>query len=386
MIRSVWWIVGLGGLGYWLFIARRVVGGLLRPRRLSAVTLRERPIWPRVSVIVPARNEEAALEGCLKSLLGQDYQQLEIVALDDRSTDASGQVMDDLAAIDPRLEVIHVKELPAEWLGKSHANFLGAAAATGDWILFTDGDIIFSPQVLKLAIAHVEAEGLDHLSLFPGLVCHGPLEKAAICTFGLILSAFLKVRDIRNPLKPKSFCGIGAFNLVRASAYRSMGGHERLRMEVADDVKLGKLMKMHGYTSDLLEAADLLSLRWQNGFLGVIGGLEKNGFAGSDFRTAKAFGGILALTAVVLLPLIGVILAPGLCRIPYAVWLMSQLALLGLGAAVQGSSPLLGLLFPVASLGIVYAILRSVVLALVRGGIYWRETFHSLKELRRGVV
>jgi glycosyltransferase involved in cell wall biosynthesis len=385
-VKWLWWLVGLTGLSFWLWHGRHLLAGMLRPRRLSMVKPHADSQAPFVSVIVPARNEGESVRACLQSLLNQDYQQIEIVAVDDRSGDATGAIMDAVAAIDRRVQVIHVTSLPEGWLGKCQANYLGAAVARGEWLLFTDGDIIFEPSTLSRAISHVTGEGLDHLCLFPGLISDGGFEKAIVCCFGLLLSVVLKLWDVRNPLKPLAFCGIGAFNLVRAEAYRLSGGHERLRMEVADDVKLGKLLKMHGFVTDVLDGIEAIRVRWQRGYWGVVRGLEKNGFAGADFRTWKAFGGILALAAIAVLPIVGSAVAPGASKIPFVVWMIAEMLLLALGARSQGFSPILGGLFPVAMLGIVFALARSVILALVRRGIYWRETFHSLEDLRRGVV
>jgi glycosyltransferase involved in cell wall biosynthesis len=385
-IKWLWWLVGLAGLLYWLWHGRHLLAAMIRPRRLTMVEPQRDRESPLVSVIVPARNEGESVRACLLSILKQDYPQVEIIAVDDRSSDATGAIMDEVAATDRRMQVIHVTRLPSGWLGKCHANEVGSRTASGQWLLFTDGDILFEVDTLSRAMAFVTAEGLDHLCLAPGLICEGALEKAIVCCFTLLFMVAFKLQDVRNPLKPKSFCGIGAFNLVRAEAYRISGGHERLRMEVADDVKLGKLLKMHGFVTEVLDGIGAIRVRWQRGYWGVVRGLEKNGFAGTDFQTWRAIGGILALAAIAVLPLVGSALAPGASRIPFVLWMFSEMLLLGLAARSQGFSPFVGLLFPVALLGIVFAVARSVFLALIRRGIYWRETFHSLEELRRGVV
>lgn len=381
-----WLLVGVAGLGLWLIQAWPVLLAMLHPRRLSRVRADRHSDGPLISVIVPARNEAAAIRACITSLLAQDYAPLEVIAVNDRSTDQTGSILDELAVGDARLRVIQVSELPPNWLGKSHANHLGAGAANGQWLLFTDGDILFERSTIRLAEAHAQREGLDHLCLFPGLICLGYFEKAAVCFFGILFYAMLQMRHVRNPLKPKAFCGVGAFNMVSTTAYCAVGGHERLRMEVADDAKLGKLFKMNGFVTDLLYAADCLRVRWQNGFWGVVRGLEKNAFAGAEYRTGRSFMGIAALLALALLPVVGTVIAPGGAKMVYAGWMISEMALLAMAARNQGFSWLVGLAFPVAGAGIAFAITRSVVLALSRGGIYWRETFHSLAELRRGVV
>ncbi|MCI5159154.1 MAG: glycosyltransferase family 2 protein, partial [Candidatus Electrothrix sp. AUS1_2] len=120
---------------------------------------------PSVSVIIPACNEEQELETALTSVLSLDYPNLEIIVLDDRSTDATPQILDRMASQHPRLRVIHITELPAGWLGKNHALHLGAARATGEYLLFTDADVHYTPDTLRRAVARMETRTLDHLSL-----------------------------------------------------------------------------------------------------------------------------------------------------------------------------------------------------------------------------
>ena len=362
---------------------------LAKIRRLCDVRGAERflqGVVPRVSVIVPARDEEAAIQQCLESLACQDYPNLEIIAVDDRSTDATGRKMDRAAADHRGVEVIHVESLPAGWLGKNHANDLGARKATGDWLLFTDGDILFRPDTVRLAMAHAGNEDLDHLTLYPGLLRGGYWETAMCCFFLIMFSAHFKPWQARNPLRPQSFCGVGAFNLVRRDAYAAIGTHERLRLEVADDIKLAKLLKHSGFVSDIMSGRSGIEVRWQVGALGVIKGLEKNAFGGADYRIGPTILGLAFMLCTALLPLVGMLFAPGWAKLPFALWQISLVAMLGHSAAKQGHSPLIGLAFPVACLLMFVAVLRSMVLTLARGGVEWRGTFYPLAELRRGIV
>lgn len=379
-------VAGVVGLASWSIVAWPLVRGLLRPRFLSRARGDFPMDVPRVSVIVPACNEDQAIRACLVSLTAQDYDPLEIIAVDDRSSDGTGRIMDDLAARDHRISVLHIQNLPTGWLGKNHANWTGATQAKGTWLLFTDGDILFEPQTIRLAVIHAESERLDHLCLFPGLICEGYFEKAAVCFFGLVFSAALKLWQVRNPLVPQSFCGVGAFNLVRADAYRAIGTHARMRMEVADDVKLGKLLKQKGFVTDILAAWPELSVRWQKGFRGVVNGLEKNGFAGSDYRLGRTTYRVVAVMLLAVLPIVGAVFAPGLWRLPYALWWASEVAVLAMAARQQRFSWTVGLAFPIAAFGVAFAVGRSTLLTLWRRGIIWRGTFYSLRELRQGVV
>ncbi|MBI5765292.1 MAG: glycosyltransferase [Planctomycetes bacterium] len=384
--ETAWWLVGVAGLVFWGIKIWPMALALRHPRFLSAVRVPADGTAPRVSVIVPARDEGESIRACLDSLLTQSYENIEIIAVNDRSTDETGRVMDEFAGRDKRVRVIHVSELPNGWLGKNHANEAGAEQATGDYILFTDGDVLFAPDALRRAIRHMRVEGLDHLCVFPGMITDGYFERAAVCFFGILFYVALRLRQVRNPLEPRAFCGIGAFNLVRTRAYRAFGGHEPLRMEVADDAKLGKLMKMNGFVTDVLEGRPDVRVRWQKGWWGVVTGLEKNGFAGSDYLLGKSLAGIAGVVLLGVAPLIGLAFAPGWSRLPYGLLLLSEVSLLARVARQQGFSRAVGFAFPIAALTLAYAVGRSVVLTLVRGGIRWRGTFYPLADLRRGVV
>jgi len=381
--------VGLLGLATFALKMRPVYVAMRHARHLGDVRLAEEDDHSSpalVSVIVPACNEGAAIERCLRSLLAQDCPAVEIIAVDDRSTDRTGEIMERLARENERLRVHRVRTLPEDWLGKNHANHVGAGLARGSWLLFTDGDIIFEPDCLRRAMQHALSERLHHLTLLPGLISAGYWEKTICCLFALGLADFLKPWHLRNPLKPRSYHGVGAFNLVERGAYEAIGGHERLRLEVGDDINLGKLLKQGGFVSDILAGWPHVSLRWQLGLGGVVRGLEKNGFCGADYRVGKTIGGVLMLAAFAIVPIVGTLLAPGWLRVPFAAWWAAQACLLGFTARRQSFSWTVGLGMPVACLAMAWALTRSMLLALWRGGIVWRGTFYPLAKLRAGHV
>ena len=154
----------------WLGVGQEVFRGNRRMRRLATLAAPAPAAWPRVSVVFAARNEAGTVGAAVPTMLALDYPDLEVIAVNDRSEDDTGAILDRLAAADPRLKVVHVTELPAGWLGKNHALADGGAAATGEWILFTDADIHFRPDVLRRAVAHARAHSLDHLAAIPALV------------------------------------------------------------------------------------------------------------------------------------------------------------------------------------------------------------------------
>ena len=191
---------------------------------------------PKISVIVPARNEAAAIRNALTTLLKSEAVELELIAVDDRSTDATGSIMDDVAADDQRLKVIHVHELPDGWLGKNHAMHVGSQAATGKLLLFTDGDILFEPGTLEVAVLHFQNRQLQHLCLLPKMVPGSVLENVVVTFFGLAFATGMQLYLIRTRW-PMSYAGVGAFNLVDAEFYRSLGGHQPIALDVLDEIE-----------------------------------------------------------------------------------------------------------------------------------------------------
>ena len=190
-----------------------------------------------------------------------DYPELEITLVNDRSTDRTGEILDRLAGEFPQLNVVHLSELPGGWLGKNHALQLGASRSRGEWLLFTDADIVFDPSTLRRAITYVNAHQVDHLAATPD--CHMPtwLLTCFAVTFAMYFSLFVRIWAVRNP-RSTAHIGIGAFNLVRASVYQAVGGHETIRMRPDDDLKLGKIIKLAGYRQDVVNGTGLIGVEW----------------------------------------------------------------------------------------------------------------------------
>lgn len=339
--------------------------------------------WPRVSVVVPARDEGHKIEAGLKSLLTSDYPDFEIIAIDDRSRDETGTIMDQLAVGQPRLRVVHITDLPEGWLGKNHALQVGARQTTGEWLLFTDGDVVHAPQTLRRAIRFAVARGIDHLPLFPDIEAHGLFEAAFVACFGLIFAAGTQPYLIPTRW-PRAYCGVGAFNLVRRSALDRANGFEPIKLDILDDVKLGKLLKRTGSTGAVLRAADGLQIRWQSSAWACITGLEKNAFASANYSVAQLLW-ICGVTSFVFCgPVAGAIFA-GEARLGYVAAVVLSHSLYGFNAWLFGHSFWLFPMLMPSGLAFVFAFLRSGWVTLRQGGVRWRDTFYPLEVLRRGV-
>lgn len=363
--------------------------GLLRGSRLLR-SLRDVPPWtgspaPAVSVVIPARNEERLVEEALRSVLAQDWAPLEIVVVDDRSTDRTGAILDRMAAAEPRLRVIHVTELPAGWLGKNHALQTGAEQAAGELLLFTDADVVLDPTTLRRAVGYLLESRLDHLTVGPEIRVPGVFLKTFVAAFAISFALFVKPWKARDP-RSRHHVGIGAFNLVRAAAWRAAGTHRAIAMRPDDDLKLGKLLKKNGFRQDLAFGRGLVSVEWYHSVRELVDGLMKNAFPGLDYRISAVLLATVLLLAFFVWPFAGVFLTDGPARL-LNLAVVALLLLLSWGNARLTHLPVwTGLGLPVAALFFIYILWRSMVLTLVQGGIRWRGTLYPLKELKANQV
>jgi glycosyltransferase involved in cell wall biosynthesis len=336
---------------------------------------------PSVLIVVPARNEGAQIEQCLRSLLALDYGNYKICAVDDRSDDATGEIMDRLRREHPeKLRVLHVAELPAGWLGKTHGMWRGADEDDSDWILFTDGDIIFRPGSLRRAITYAEASRTDHLVLFPTMLMKTFGERMMLAFFQLVFSLVHRPYKVSDP-KTHDAIGVGAFNLVRRAVYQDIGTYRALRMEVLDDMKLGAAVKAHGFTQRCAFGEGLVSLRWAEGAAGVVRNLRKNMFSAVRFSWTLAALAVLAAIVFHLGPWIGLILAPGFAKVGFVV-AIAVIAAMYYGMSRHSEVPALYFWTqPVATVIVIYALLESARSSLVHGGVVWRGTTYSLEQI-----
>ena len=383
------WI--FGGLLGALWLSRLIDGAIGMPS-VADITRPEWDLYPkgpasRVTVIVPARNEEECIEQCLSSLLEQDYADYEIIAVNDRSTDKTGEVMDRLAEAESGkqcLRILHVAELPPRWLGKTHAMWTAASQATGDWILFTDGDIVFREDTLRRSVTYAQASGADHLVLYPTMIMKTFGERMMISFFQIMFVFANRAWKVADP-KAHDFIGVGAFNMVRRSTYESIGSYEALRLTVIDDMFLGRLVKAKGFAQRNVFGRDLISLRWAKGAMGVVGNLNKNFFALMRFNWAISLLAAVLLAVVNIGPFAGLLAATGWSKAGYAVALLS-IALLYVGMSSKSQvSPMYFVWHPVSTILVIYTLMRSTWAVLANDGITWRGTHYSLSELKKSL-
>ena len=389
------WTGLLGFIAFaWLLAAIDLARGALVIPSLSQVQLRAPEIAdgsgklqavPRVSILVSALDEAEKLPAALATFLAQDYPNYEVVAVDDRSEDATGSILDAAARENPLLKVVHVTSLPAGWLGKPHGLQTAFEHSSGEWLVFTDADVRFEPDVLRATIALAEEKHWDHLTM----LCHAEMftagEKIAMTFFGMAFLLGLRPWRTSDP-RSSAYVGVGAFQLLRRNAYEKMGTHRRLAMEVVDDVKLGKLVKEAGFVSGLAKAGRAVSVHWHAGLGNIVRGTTKNFYAATGFRLWMACGQVAGLLLMFVLPWVALPFVHGWSRLFAAVAILLPV-MAQAGAAIEfAESPLYALTQPLGALIFAWMLVRSTIVTLRQGGIRWRGTFYAIEELKRGVV
>ncbi|HZP17359.1 MAG TPA: glycosyltransferase, partial [Terriglobales bacterium] len=330
--------------------------------------------------------EQEAIELALTRLLALDYDNYKVIAVNDRSTDRTGEIMDRAeAASGGRLKIVHIRELPPGWMGKAHAMWTAALQSDAEWLLFTDADVMFRPDCLRRAVGYVDSQRADHLVLLPRIIMKRPGEKMMLAFFQLLFVFGHRPWKVADP-KTKDHMGVGAFNLVRRTAYEAVGTYEALRFDVLDDMKLGKVVKNAGFRQHVVFGDDLIQIRWARGARGVVNNLTKNFFAVMSYQTWRALLACAGMAVLNVLPFLGVLFAPGWQRLPYALTLVSMFFLYaGIWRQVE-IHPWYFFVHPISTALVIYTMLRSTFLTLWNGGVEWRGTFYPLEQLRKGLV
>jgi hypothetical protein len=266
-------------------------------------------------------------------------------------------------------------------LGKPHAMAMGAQKGTSQWLLFTDGDVVFKPHALELALRHAEAEKADHLVLVPTVILKTWGEAAALGVMNVLAGWTIRLWKVADP-RARDSVGVGGFNLIQRAVYLSLGGFEALRMEVVEDLRLGWLVKSGGYAQRVAVGPHLASIRWLQGTFAVVHAAEKNAFAVYRYRVGMTLLASFGLAVQIAWPLLAIgfggwALVAGL--VTYAAIAMTYAA----NRRETLVTPWLALSFAPAAAVVLYALLRSMVLALMRNGVEWRGTLYPLDELRR---
>ncbi len=380
------WTALLGTIALaWMITAIRAWRGMSGLPKLREVTPLRDKECPGVSILIAARNEAAKLPKSLPTILAQDYPRYEVIVVDDRSRDATPQILHEFAQKHKNLQVIHVTDLPAGWIGKPHAITKGYQQASGEWLVFTDADVRFTPDVLRRVMAVAKEKDWEHLNVLPHLELVGFWEKTVLSFWALSSILWLEPWRVSNP-RSRRYFGFGALQALRRNAYEAIGTHRHLAMEVVDDIKLAKVAKQAGLRSGVAVAGDKVLLRYCEGLENIVRSISKSAFAACDYRVELIAGGVIANLVFHVSPFVAVVFATGVPRALAAAAVLSILVLHGRGLIAVRVSPLYTPTYPLGAAVFCYIFLHSMIVTLWRGGVLWRDTFYSLQELRKRLL
>ena len=385
----------------WVTKAYAVISRLPTVTNLSGVDWDIGPLSePALTVVVPAKDEAENIAATLDALLAADYPRLRIVVVDDRSTDGTARIVDEYRAAYiarvsadlarrgilrqsslTKLEVLHIEELPEGWLGKTYALAVGTEHTASDYILYTDADVLFSPSILRRAMAFAQASEADHLVVLPTMQVKSRGEGIVLGFFqimGLWASRLWRVDD---PEARRDVIGVGAFNLVRRSALEEIGGWLPQRLAVVEDITLGRRMKAAGMRQRVAFAPGFVLVHWARGARGLLRGMTKNLFAGCGFQPLLLLGACVWILVFCLLPIAGLGWPPAI--FPALLTMLCIGAMYRAMGEISWVDPRYAWLYPLGALGLVFAMLRSMAVVLWQGGVTWRGTKYPLRDLRR---
>jgi glycosyltransferase involved in cell wall biosynthesis len=364
-----------------LVLAGRRVGRLNDRPPLDA----DLPHAPRVSIIVAARDEAPRIESALRSLLAQRYPSFEVIAVDDRSTDDTGAILERVCREDARLRVLRIDVVPDGWLGKNHALHRGAEVATGELLLFVDADVHLDPTALSRAVGVMRESKADHLTIIPELVAPTRTTRLVVEYFWLSYQLYAQPWKVHDP-RSRAHAGVGAFNLVRAELYRHIGGHTAIALRPDDDIKLGKLVKQRGGSQRALHGRGLVRVEWYPSVRAFVRGMRKNSFASLDYSIPKLVGALAGGAVLQLWPFVALLVTTGPLLALYSVTALLLITPLAVSMRRDGAPIWLALGYPLAAAVMLYAMAGSAAAALRSGGIEWRGTRYPLDALRANRV
>ncbi|MBM43868.1 MAG: hypothetical protein CMJ36_02495 [Phycisphaerae bacterium] len=371
---------------YWLVQVSMLTRCMLVVPTLDIEVRPSREADELVTVIVPARDEEPELETAIRSRLLEEDSRLRFIFVNDRSTDATGSIMEQVASEDERAEVIHVEELPEGWLGKVHAMQVGVEASSSPWILLSDADVHFMPGTVRSAVDLAEERGVDHLAMIPSIM--SPSLGLRFCLVPLLrtLSFMVRLWSVHDSASTAAM-GVGAFNLVRRDTLIEAGGLESLKMEVIDDIGVGTIIKQHGGTSLVAAGRHGIRIAWYDRFEDFLQGIQR-GTAHLPQGVPRVFLVLVCLFLFLLevSPFLMLLAWPWLPALGWIGAVASTVViLLSFTLARYFGLPRMAALAVPAGVALgLYAAARCIMRGGRDGVIYWRGTRYRVSELQAG--
>jgi len=359
---------------FWLAL---LVQGIEQAKRLAFLPEDQDPVsTPKISILVPARNESRILSQTLESILNLDYPDFEVLVIDDHSEDNTFAIASDFAARDSRVRVMMSAELPSDWRGKSWALHHAALLAQGSWLLFTDADVSHHPKTLRCALALAQREKVDLLSVIPHMECPRFWDRIMLPSFAAILNIVRPLHKSNDPNSPVALAP-GGFLLVKAMIFKYLGGYEQIHRALAEDVKLAELFKRSGYRiRTVLCRSKWVRTRMYDSFRGIWEGLSRHAFEGAGFNPVRIIAAAIAGNLCIVVPWLTA--ATGLIQHHWTLLTLSAFPVL-LMLAMQTflnrkwEIPIYYFFsFPLATLLYSFIMMDSMWSHYFRGGVVWK--------------
>jgi len=374
-MNVLFWVLGFASIIVWLFMGTVYFKAMSKKPIFRGSPYKDRDnIYPSLSIVVPACNEEESVEQTINRLLVQDYPNLEVIVVNDRSTDNTGIILEKLKMKYPQLKVVNITDLPSNWLGKNHAIHQGVQHATGEWLLLTDADVMFSPDSLKKTISYSLENKIDHLTILPDIVPRGFLYSGFFSFF---------IFSIIFMFATKKSAGFATFNLLKRSTYQAIGGYKAIAMQVVDDFSIGQLVVKNGYKQKLGYSKGLISVKFYDSLSDAFKGFEKNFFTGVDYNVIGTLAMCWSILFIHVYPFVGLFFGPEWARILCGLSVIIVFATYHYGNRYINAPLINFLIHPISALLYIGVLLNSMVKTVRRGGINWRGTVYPLEELRK---
>jgi len=347
-------------------------------------------VWPSVTIVIPAKDEAAALASCLDRVLAQTYPDLSVIVVDDRSEDDTATIAQAIAQTDPRVRVLKIADRPTNWVGKSYALWQGSRLTTSQWLLFIDVDCELEPEAVKTAVAEATQRNVQMLTLWPRNAAKGFWEHMIIPLCGGIIALWFGLRRLNEPDGP-AFAN-GQFILIRSDTYRQIDGHRAICNHLGEDVALAELAKRAGVGRWVASGRDLVGVRMFDGYRATRDGWVRI-FTVSLRSSSKAVLSVLWLALGSLLPFVGAVVISIALALPATGplrafdWMLAGLCANHLVTMHVASYRFWSMghcdrrylwLYPVSVLLVIDIMLRVWWCLAVRKRVVWRQTTYPI--------
>ncbi|MFL6411994.1 MAG: glycosyltransferase [Nitrososphaeraceae archaeon] len=391
IINAILTVIMFGVFGTWIYFIGYIIKSFKRSPTIESIYKYTISKNPKVSVILPARNEEEYIAKCLESLLGQDYPNFEIIAVNDSSNDKTGDIIYEYAKKNSCIVTVNAKPKPDGWTGKNWACYEGYLRATGDVFLFTDADTVHSPYTMSLALGHVLRDNLDAITAIPRLLCKDVWTKITLPMLSNFLHSRFSPLRVNNP-KTKTGYFFGSFYMITRRTYEMVGTHKIVKHELVEDGALGGMVKEQKFRMKMVRGERYIEAMWSRDFQTLWHGLRRlmisihsqNKIAASMMTIAVFF---LLFEPFLLVPYSLVLYLQSddfVSQIMFDINL-GTVCIIILANAIQSKfgvfqNPFYALASPLSAAIISLSFIASILSAKKAGAVNWRDRRYTVRE------